>query len=38
MTYVLAGYVVTFGSIGAYALRIHLRARALRRVLREDRS
>lgn len=37
MNYVLAGYAVTFGSIAAYALRVHLRTRALRRVLREDR-
>ena len=38
MNYVLAGYAVTFGSIAAYALRIHLRSRALRRVLRDERS
>lgn len=37
MNYVLAGYAVTFGSIAAYALRVHLRTKALRRALREDR-
>jgi hypothetical protein len=36
-SYVAAGYLVVFGSIGAYALRVVLRGRALaRRVRRED--
>jgi len=33
VNYVLAGYAVTFGALGLYALRVVLRGRALRRVL-----
>lgn len=38
MTYVVVGYAVTFGAIAAYAIRIRMRTRALRRVLGEDGS
>ena len=38
MSYVIAGYAITFGSIAAYALRIRWRARSLQRALRDERT
>ena len=36
--YILAGYVLTFGAVGVYALRLVLRGRSLsRRLPPEDR-
>ena len=36
--YVIAGYVVTLGTLGIYALRILFRERALRRATSPDKS
>ena len=36
MSYVFAGYLVVFGTLGAYAWRVMTRQRALARALRTD--
>jgi len=38
VSYVIAGYAITFGSIAGYALRVRWRTRSLQRALREERG
>jgi hypothetical protein len=38
MSYVFAGYGVTFATIALYSVRVLLRGRALRRALLEERD
>jgi hypothetical protein len=38
VSYVYAGYAITFAALGAYAARVVLRGRALRRVLGPPRD